>query len=536
MARELGPVADLAGRLLSGGKRLRPAFCAAGYLAAAGQPKPEELPGLLDAAASLELLHVSALVHDDVMDASDLRRGQPAAHRQFETLHTTSGWLGDPEAYGRAAAILLGDLLLMWSVEMLRSADLPADTLAAAAPIAETMRTEVTAGQYLDVVAQVRPLNESALASSTEVLAAGRPGGGVQVRPLHGAAAGPTGGGAGRRLGGAAARPWPRTGCRCGRAFQFRDDLLGVFGDPAVTGKPAGDDLREGKRTVLIAHAYAQTAAAGRAGILRSRLGDPALDAAGVRELRQVIIDSGAREAVEQMIKEASGRGDRPPWTSAAVTAEGRSRRWPTWPRRPCTGARESGPARRLVEPLVQDVVLPAAGDLEVARGEPDLGEAVLGQHAARRIVVDQGAGLEPVQIPIAEGQLDHRGDGGGRDAAALVVAPDPVAERPGAEPFVDDVDDVDRPARTPSTSTTHGSSVRCSWAASWSAISRPLTGLGEVPVGADGIPASEEVPIGRSMSASAAASSSLHDPDRDAHGRGSAQRSRAGSADAAKV
>ena len=302
MASELGPVADLAGRLLVGGKRLRPAFCAAGYLAAAGQPETERQPGLLDAAASLELLHVSALVHDDVMDASDLRRGQPAAHRQFETLHMTSGWLGDPEAYGRAAAILLGDLLLMWSVEMLRSADLAPGTLAAAAPIAETMRTEVTAGQYLDVVAQVRPLDSSPRELDEVLLQAGRV---VELKSARYTVQRPAQLGA--ALGGgspALHEALAAYGLPLGRAFQFRDDLLGVFGDPAVTGKPAGDDLREGKRTVLIAHAYAQTDAAGRA-VCRSRLGDPALDAEGVRELRQLINDSRANQAVEQMITEA---------------------------------------------------------------------------------------------------------------------------------------------------------------------------------------------------------------------------------------
>lgn len=321
MSPELGPVADLAGRLLSGGKRLRPAFCAAGFLAAAGPPEPEGRPGLLDAAASLELLHVSALVHDDVMDGSDLRRGQPAAHRQFETLHTTSGWLGEPDSYGQAAAILLGDLLLMWSVEMLRSAALPETALAAAAPIAEIMRTEVTAGQYLDVVAQARPWEESP-GELTEVLAeVSRV---VEYKSARYTVQRPVQLGA--ALGGGSAELQEALagyGIPLGRAFQFRDDLLGVFGDPAVTGKPAGDDLREGKRTVLIAHAYAETTSAGRE-LLRERLGDPALDAAGVRELRQVISASGAREAVEQMIDEAQASA-MAALDQADVTAEGRS-------------------------------------------------------------------------------------------------------------------------------------------------------------------------------------------------------------------
>ena len=90
-------------------------------------------------------------------------------------------------------------------------------------------------------------------------------------------------------------------GSPLGRAFQFRDDLLGVFGDPDVTGKPAGDDLREGKRTVLVAHALAGADARGRR-LLARGLGDPALDDDGVAELQDVITASGAREDVESMI------------------------------------------------------------------------------------------------------------------------------------------------------------------------------------------------------------------------------------------
>jgi geranylgeranyl diphosphate synthase, type I len=304
LSSELGPVTELAARLMQGGKRLRPAFTIAGYVTAAGPPAPGLWRGLLDAAASLELLHVSALVHDDVMDSSDFRRGQPAAHRQFETLHISSDWLGDPHSYGRAGAILLGDLLLMWSVEMLRAAPLPAEMIAAAAPVAEAMRTEVTAGQYLDVLAQVQPLNgghdeaalADALAAVNRVVEFKSARYTVQRPCQLGAALG----GANEGLQAALAR----YGIALGRAFQFRDDLLGVFGDPVITGKPAGDDLREGKRTVLVAHAYARTNASGR-DLLRRRLGDPDLDAAGVEELRRIIGAAGAREAVEQMIEEA---------------------------------------------------------------------------------------------------------------------------------------------------------------------------------------------------------------------------------------
>ena len=123
MGPELVPVHLMASQMLCGGKRMRPAFCVWGYVAAAGNPSDEDLKPLLTAAGSLDVLHVSALIHDDLMDSSDLRRGRPAAHRQFEALHANAGWLGDSAAFGRAGAILLGDLLLMWSAQMLHSAD-----------------------------------------------------------------------------------------------------------------------------------------------------------------------------------------------------------------------------------------------------------------------------------------------------------------------------------------------------------------------------------------------------------------------------
>jgi geranylgeranyl diphosphate synthase type I len=304
---EVGPVQQVAADLAAGGKRLRPAFCYWGFVAAAGDPGELE-PALLRAAASLDLLHVSALVHDDVMDSSDLRRGMPAAHRRFERLHADLGWLGDPQAFGRAGAILLGDLLLIWSMQMVHEAGLGMDRLDRALPILERMRTEVTAGQFLDVVAQVqdhfsyRPDHPDDGQSSRLDKALEEAGRVVEYksarysvrRPLQfGAALGNAGDRLQDQLG--------AFGSPLGRAFQYRDDLLGVFGDSAITGKPSGDDLREGKRTVLVAQAMAKADPAGRK-LLDSQLGNPDLDASGVAALQQVIIESGARDAVEQMI------------------------------------------------------------------------------------------------------------------------------------------------------------------------------------------------------------------------------------------
>ncbi len=312
MGPELAPVHLMAGQLLCGGKRLRPAFCVWGYIAAAGSSDEADLRPLLAAAASLDVLHVSALVHDDVMDSSDLRRGRPAAHRQFEALHSTAGWLGDSVAFGKAGAILLGDLLVMWSAQMLQAAGLDQSALERALPIVEAMRTEVTCGQYLDIVAQAHPLRQKApaigsLRPSIE-LALDEASRVVEYKAARYTVQRPSQMGA--ALGGGDDRLYYALGAYgspLGRAFQFRDDLLGVYGDPQLTGKPAGDDLREGKRTVLVAHAFAHADEAGRQVLLRL-LGDPALDADGIADLQQVITESGARDAVESMISEGYER------------------------------------------------------------------------------------------------------------------------------------------------------------------------------------------------------------------------------------
>ena len=328
MGPELVPVHLMANQLLCGGKRLRPAFCVWGYVAAGGRPDEIELRSLLTAAASLDLLHASALVHDDVMDSSDLRRGRPAAHRQFEALHANAGWLGDSESFGRAGAIILGDLLVMWSAQMLHAAGLDQTVLERALPIVEAMRTEVTCGQYLDIVAQAHPLRQRApaidsLRPSIE-LALDDASRVVEYKAARYTVQRPTQIGA--ALGGGDDELYYALGAfgsPLGRAFQFRDDLLGVFGNPQLTGKPSGDDLREGKRTVLIAHAYAHAGEAGQK-LLLQRLGDPGLTPEGVAELQQVIVESGAREAVEAMITEGHERAIKA-LQDADITEEGRA-------------------------------------------------------------------------------------------------------------------------------------------------------------------------------------------------------------------
>ncbi len=327
MGLELEVVRSMAAELLDGGKRLRPAFATWGYVASAGLPDAAGLPALLDAAASFDLLHASALVHDDVMDSSDVRRGRPAAHRRFEALHDESGWLGDGPGFGRAGAILLGDLLIMWSAQLLGEAALDAGALARARPLVDLMRTEVTCGQYLDMLVQAQPLPRwlpevdgrtdlrGALVDVDRVVEH-KSARYTVVRPLQ----------AGAAVGGADDRLVERLaayGSPLGRAFQLRDDLLGVFGDPAVTGKPAGDDLREGKRTAIVAHAYARTDDAGRR-LLVDLLGDPDLGADGVARLQELVESSGAAAEVEATIDAAHAQA-LAALETAEVTDEGRT-------------------------------------------------------------------------------------------------------------------------------------------------------------------------------------------------------------------
>jgi geranylgeranyl diphosphate synthase type I len=296
-SERLAPLGDDATRLVaearaaaSGGKRFRAAFSYWGFRAAAREDYDDR--ALLRAAASLELLHASALVHDDLMDASDTRRGRPATHRGFAALHQEQSWPGDPERYGAAAAILLGDLLLSWSDELLRRCGMPWDRVGPALDVLDLCRSEVIAGQFLDVSVQAR--GRADVASAMTVLRYKSAKYSIE-RPLH----------IGAALAGAqkdALAALSGFGLPLGEAFQLRDDLLGVFGDPTTTGKPAGDDLVEGKRTVLVALAL-DAAPAEEAARLDAALGST-LSVEEVAELRAIIDRSGAHAQVETMIDE----------------------------------------------------------------------------------------------------------------------------------------------------------------------------------------------------------------------------------------
>jgi len=276
---DLADLVDAAADFVAGGKRLRALFCRAGWLVAGGNP---DLVNFDHAAASLEWLQGSALAHDDLMDGSDTRRGRPSLHRRFERLHRDSRFVGDAEQFGGSAAILLGDLMLSWVDEQFRQGQLPR-TLEAL-PWLDQCKTEVAAGQYLDVLAQARGTFNVEHAMLVVRFKSAKY---TVERPLH--------------LGAALAGASPALiealsalALPLGEAFQLRDDVLGVFGDPTVTGKPAGDDLREGKTTVLVAKAAELGTDADRTAI-RALLGT----SAGVTELTTLIERTGALAAVE---------------------------------------------------------------------------------------------------------------------------------------------------------------------------------------------------------------------------------------------
>ena len=275
--------------VLGGGKRLRPAFAYWGYRGAGGVDSDQVVATL----AALELVQASALIHDDVMDDSDTRRGEPAVHRRFESAHRANGWRGAPEAFGTAVAILLGDLCLVWSGELLHSGGIDPLTLARARPVFDQMRTEVTLGQYLDMQTQATGDTSTARASLIARFKSAKYT--VEHPLLLGAAL--------ADAPAAISQAYSAYGLPLGEAFQLRDDVLGVFGDPALTGKPAGDDLREGKRTYLVAAALEVADSADQATLAKG-LGDAGLDAAGVSRIREIIVATGALARTEQRIEE----------------------------------------------------------------------------------------------------------------------------------------------------------------------------------------------------------------------------------------
>jgi geranylgeranyl diphosphate synthase, type I len=282
---------DAAEDLLAGGKRLRPAFCYWGWRGA-GAADDE---AIVHAAACMEFFHAAALIHDDLIDGSDTRRGMPSVHQRFAGVHEQNRWQGDPSRFGNAAAVLLGDLCLGWSDELLNTCGLSEAALRRGRPVFERMRTELIGGQFLDVLEQASgALDPSGQAARARRVIRHKSARYSVEHPLL------LGGG----LAGAS-RPllasYSAYGLPLGEAFQLRDDVLGVFGDPERTGKPAGDDLREGKRTLLVVFAL-ESASPTHVEAVETLLGDPLLDEAGVEVLRGIIVETGALERVELLV------------------------------------------------------------------------------------------------------------------------------------------------------------------------------------------------------------------------------------------
>lgn len=291
---------DQAAVLLSGGKRLRAALCWWSFRAHGGSATGTAAEAAVRTGAALELFQAAALLHDDVMDNSDTRRGAPTAHRSFAARHAAAGWSGDSGQFGEAGAILLGDLVLVAAQRELTAAlaEMP-EVAPRVRSSFDLMQSEVVTGQYLDVLVQAEPWGADPASDETRaraVLRAKTAGYSVAF-PLE----------LGALLAGAGqdrAKLVHSAGVPLGEAFQLRDDMLGVFGDPAVTGKPAGDDLREGKRTVLVARAVAGLASGPGRELLLRAVGDPALSDDDVRRVRELIAESGALDTVERLIAE----------------------------------------------------------------------------------------------------------------------------------------------------------------------------------------------------------------------------------------
>ncbi len=265
---------------LAGGKRLRPAFCHWGAVGAGYEPDP----ALLDACTALELLHAFALIHDDVMDGSATRRGRPSVHTRFTGEHEAGGWQGEARRCAEGLAILAGDLAFVLADSLVD--DLPPPARA----VWHELRVELVAGQWVDLVGAARADRSPARARWVARYKSGRY---TVERPLH----------LGAAIAGAPALldAYSAFGEPLGEAFQLRDDVLGVYGDPAETGKPSGDDLREGKPTLLLALAAGAVSGEADAEVL-ARIGRPDLDGDDVTALRELFERTGARAAVEQEI------------------------------------------------------------------------------------------------------------------------------------------------------------------------------------------------------------------------------------------
>lgn len=291
--RGISPVAD---RLLAplttftaGGKRVRAVLLWWGYELAGGR----DIRAVAAAAGSVELLHAAALVHDDIIDESETRRGHPSVHARFRDQHTRTGMAGDAELYGTSAGIIAGDLCLALSQELFDSAGFANTPTTRSAHAA--LRRDVMLGQFLDVELQAAHIPRAELRARADEVLTHKTAQYTVVQPLV--------------LGAALADADPHLltaladfGLPLGRAFQMRDDVLGVYGDPAITGKPAGDDLVQGKRTILVAEVL-DRARPDDAAWFESRLGHPDISEQDIDAMAGIMTSCGAASAFEDLIQ-----------------------------------------------------------------------------------------------------------------------------------------------------------------------------------------------------------------------------------------
>jgi len=280
------PIGELARLVGAGGKRLRPAFCELAFVGVGGD---EDSKALLEVQTALELLHASALLHDDIIDGSTTRRGEPTAHLRYLAKHRDSNWAGEARRFGEGAAILVGDLAFVYADQMMSNQNQLTKR------IWNEMRVELNIGQYLDLIGTAKRERRPDKAERVSRLKSGKY---TVERPLH--------------LGASIFAPGradeffeqlSAIGLPLGDAFQMRDDILGAFGDQSAsrTGKPIGDDLREGKPTPLLALAFERATSSQRD--VLNRVGDPTLTSENVLEIQQVIVESGALGMLESRIR-----------------------------------------------------------------------------------------------------------------------------------------------------------------------------------------------------------------------------------------
>lgn len=288
---------DFIESLSTGGKRMRALLCYWGWRGAGGA---KLAPEVLRAGLALELFQSAALIHDDIIDNSATRRGAPAVHKRFEALHTENQWAGSASSFGTASAILTGDLCLSMAETAFSSVGQAGMWGTFGREVFDVMRAEVMAGQYLDILAEV----EDAADPDTAFQRAERV---IRYKAAKYSCEHPLVLGGALATGAPAGQPnellrkYSDFALPLGEGFQMRDDVLGVFGEPDVTGKPSGDDLREGKRTVLIALTE-KNSSAQQIQLLNSSLGSADLSDQQIQALQQLISDSGALTEVEQLI------------------------------------------------------------------------------------------------------------------------------------------------------------------------------------------------------------------------------------------